>query len=196
MVVLSGDNGPEEMEPDRGHGGFWSGSYFTGMGGSLRTPALVRYPGVVPAGRQSNETVHITDMFTTLALWAGAEVPQDRVIDGQDQRAFFQGETERSNRDGFPFWMGERMYGVKWQNFKVLTVLQRTLSEPAQTLATPHIINLDVDPDERKPFNYPHVHTWVIAHASRIVSDFQKSVAQEEPIPLGAPWDFVPRTNN
>jgi len=51
--------------------------------------------------------------------------------------------------------MGERLYGVKWQNFKVVFVLQRTFTEPALRLATPHIINLDVDPSERKPFNYP-----------------------------------------
>jgi arylsulfatase len=48
IVVFSGDNGPEEMEPWRGHPGFFDGSYFTGMEGSLRTPCLVRYPGKVP----------------------------------------------------------------------------------------------------------------------------------------------------
>ncbi len=193
IVVFSGDNGPEEMEPDRGHAGYWSGSYFTGMEGSLRTPAMIRYPGVVPEGQRSNEIVHITDMFTTLARWAGAEVPADRMIDGLDQRSFFEGRSEESAREGFPFWMGDRMYGVKWRNFKIVTVLQRTLSEPAQQLATPHIINLDVDPDERKPFNYPHIHSWVVAHAARIAAEFQASLKVEEPVPVGAPLDFVPR---
>jgi len=192
IVVFSGDNGPEEMLPDRGHAGFWQGSYFTGMEGSLRTPAILRYPGVVPAGAESNEIVHITDMFTTLALWAGAELPRDRIIDGIDQRMFLEGARDSSAREGFPFWMGERMYGVKWRNFKVVTVLQRSLTEPAQTLATPHIINLDVDPAEREPFHYPHIHSWVIGHASRIVADFRASVAQEALIPLGAPIDFIP----
>jgi arylsulfatase A-like enzyme len=192
IVVFSGDNGPEEVQPWRGQPGFWDGSYFTGMEGSLRTPAMIRYPGVVPEGRKSNEIVHITDMFTTLALWAGAEVPDDRVIDGVDQRAFFQGDTETSAREGFPFWMGSRMYGVKWQNFKVVTVLQRTLTEPALELATPHIINLDTDPKEREPFNYPYLHTWVLAHAAKIMADFHASTREEELIPVGAPLDFVP----
>lgn len=193
IVIFSGDNGPEEMEPDRGHAGFWSGSYFTGMEGSLRTPAIVRFPGVVPKSVQSNEIVHIADMFTTLALWAGAKVPDDRIIDGLDQRAFFEGKTVTSAREGFPYWMGEKMYGVKWHNFKVVTVLQKTFTDSAQQLATPHIINLDVDPDERKPFNFPHMHTWVVAHASRIVAEFKQSVKREELIPLGAPLDFVPK---
>jgi arylsulfatase len=87
IVVLSGDNGPEQMLTDRGHAGFRQGSYFTGMEGSLRSPAILRSPGVVPAGVQSNEIVHITDLFTRLTRRAGAEVPADRVIDGLDQRA-------------------------------------------------------------------------------------------------------------
>jgi hypothetical protein len=45
-------------------------------------------------------------MFTTLVRWSGAEVPNGRVIDGVDQRAFFEGKQETSNRDGYPFWMG------------------------------------------------------------------------------------------
>jgi arylsulfatase A-like enzyme len=33
IIVFSGDNGPEEMEPWRGDPGRWDGSYFTGMEG-------------------------------------------------------------------------------------------------------------------------------------------------------------------
>ncbi|PRY24531.1 hypothetical protein CLV78_103399 [Aliiruegeria haliotis] len=53
-------------------------------------------------------------------------------------------------------------------------------------------INLDVDPLEHKPFNYPHIHTWVIAHAARIAGEFNDSLKREQPIPVGAPLDFVP----
>jgi arylsulfatase len=42
-------------------------------------------------GKKSNDIVHVTDMFTTLLLWAGLEVPKDRVIDGADHRPFFEG---------------------------------------------------------------------------------------------------------
>ena len=192
IVIFSGDNGPEEQQGERGHGGYWSGSYFTGMEGSLRTPAAIRYPGVVPPGQTSNEIVHITDMFTTLVRWATAEIPADRVIDGKDQRDFLEGRSETSARDGFPYWMGERMYGVKWRNFKVVSVLQETFTQPARQLAIPYIINLDVDPQERGPYNYPHLHSWVLAHAGRIVGEFQQSVKQEAPIPAGAPLDYVP----
>jgi arylsulfatase A-like enzyme len=194
IVVFSGDNGPEEMEPWRGTAGFFEGSYFTGMEGSLRTPCIIRYPGRVPAGRESNEVVHITDMFTTLVRWSGAEIPTDRVIDGIDQRAFFEGKQDTSNREGFPFWMGETLFGVKWKNFKVVFQQQKYLSDPALRLSTPHIINLLADPKERKPYNYPYLHTWVFAHVGKIMQDYQESVKREPLIPAGAALDYVPKS--
>jgi len=193
IVVFSGDNGPEELLLWRGTSGYFDGSYFTGMEGSLRTPALVRYPRHVPAGQKSDEIVHITDMFSTILGWAGLEVPKDRVIDGVDQRAFFEGKQPHSNREGFPYWLNSDMYGVKWHNFKMVLVEQRTLLDPAMRLATPHLKNLDTDPKELEPVDYPYIHTWVLAHVGKILAAYEESVKREPLIPVGAPLDFVPK---
>jgi arylsulfatase len=192
IVVFSGDNGPEEVELWRGTAGYWEGSYFTGMEGSLRTPCLIRYPGAVPADRVSNEIVHITDMFPTLLGWAGVGVPTDRVIDGVDQRAFFAGEQEKSDREGFLYWLGPTLYGVKWRNFKLRLVLQKYLTDPALTLPNPHVINLLTDPKERNPFDLPYLHSWVSAPTGQLIATFEASTKREELIPAGAPLDFVP----
>jgi len=122
-----------------------------------------------------------------------ADTPHTWVIDGLDQRAFLEGKEDKSAREGFPYWMGEVMYGVKWQQFKMVMVLQRALDEPALRLATPHLVNLDVDPKERQAYNFPYMHTWVIAHTSKIIKEFQESLEREPLIPLGAPVDFVPK---
>lgn len=193
IVVFSGDNGPEFMEPWRGDAGRFNGSYFTGMEGSLRTPCLIRYPNIVPAQQESNEIVHITDMFTTLINWSGNEIPKDRVIDGLDQRKFFEGVQKESSREGFPFWMGQTMYGVKWQNFKVVFVAKETFAAPEQKLATPWIINLDVDPKEQKPYDYPYLHSWVMVHVGKILKEYQESILNEPLIPAGAPNNFSPK---
>ncbi len=192
IVVFSGDNGPEYMEPWRGDPGRFSGSYFTGLEGSLRTPCIVSYPGKVPAKQVSNEIVHIADMFTTLINWSGGKVPNDRIIDGLDQRNFFEGKQKSSAREGFPYWMGETMYGVKWQNFKVVFINKRSFADPEQKLATPWIINLDTDPKEEKPYDYPYLHSWTMAHVGKILVEYSQSVKKEQLIPAGAPLDFVP----
>lgn len=192
IVVFSGDNGPEFMEPWRGDAGYFDGSYFTGLEGSLRTPCIVRYPEIIPPGQVSNEIVHIADMFPTLINWAGAKVPTDRVIDGLDQRNFFEGKQETSAREGFLYWMGETLYGVKWQNFKVVFVIKRTFADPELKLATPHLVNLDVDPKEKKPYNFPYLHSWVMAHVGKMLAEYSQSVVTESLIPAGAPVDFIP----
>lgn len=94
LVVFTSDNGPEATHPWEGDSGPWRGSYFTAMEGSIRVPFIIRWPGTVPAGRISNEIVHIVDLFTTLAHVGGAEVPKDRPIDGVDQGDFFLGKQE------------------------------------------------------------------------------------------------------
>lgn len=193
IVVFAGDNGNEEMILNRGTGGYWEGSYFTGMEASLRTPCLVRWPGKIPAGEESNEIVHVTDWFTTLLTMAGLEVPDDREIDGVDQSPFFYGEQEESNREGFIFWNGERMYGVKWRNFKLSLVQQKYFTDPALPLGFPHIVNLVTDPKEREPYNPVYLHTWTMAHFGRLIKEFQQSVKREALIPAGASLDYVPQ---
>ena len=193
IVVFAGDNGNEEMLLHRGTGGFFDGSYFTGMEASLRTPCIARWPSRLAAGVKSNEIMHVTDWFTTLLALVGLDAPTDRVIDGKDQTAFLSGEQQASNRDGFIYWNGEQIYGVKWRNFKLVMVEQKYLTDPALPLGFPHIVNLMTDPKEREPFNPVHLHSWTTAHFGRLLAEFEHSVAKEPLIPAGAPLDFVPQ---
>jgi len=193
IVVFAGDNGNEEMLLNRGTSGFFEGSYFTGMEASLRTPCIARWPGKIAAGKKSNEIVHITDWFTSLLSMAGLQVPNDRVIDGKDQSSFLFGRQEKSNRDGFIYWNGDKMYGVKWHDFKMVLVQQKYFTDPALPFATPHIINLLTDPKEREPYNPVYLHSWTFAHFGRLMKEFRESVKREPLIPAGAPLDYVPQ---
>lgn len=188
IVVFTSDNGPEEMLPWRGWAGPWSGSYFTGMEGSCRVPFIVRWPGRVPEGRVSNEIVHCVDTFTTFAKLAGGDVPNDRIIDGVDQRDFLLGKTEKSNREGFPCYVGDVLHSVKWRNWKAHFVWQEYMFDPPQKLSTPRLHNLIEDPRERN--NVASMNSWVYHPVFKIVSDFEASLKREPPIPPGTldPW--------
>ena len=195
IVVFFGDNGNEEQLLHRGTGGYWEGSYFTGMEASLRTPCIFRYPGTITPTAPTNEIVHITDLFPTVLGWTGCEVPDDRVIDGVDQRHLLEGATEESGREGYLFWNGAKLYGVKWGNFKMAMVDQDNFWDTAKDRAVPRIVNLLTDPQEREPVNHVHLHTWTMRHFARLIMEFEASCAQEPPIPLGAPLDHVPSIN-
>ena len=129
IVIFTSDNGPEDTMPWRGWAGPWSGTYVTAMEGSLRVPFIIRWPGKVPAERVSNQIVHITDLYTTLAKLGGADIPTDRAIDGVDQREFLLGKQEKSAREWFPVFQGDggaraELYAMKWRNYKLHFVWQ------------------------------------------------------------------------
>ena len=67
LFIFGSDNGPEFRRPWRGTAGHWRSTYHTAMEGSLRVPFMMRWPGKIPAGRVTNEIVHITDLYPTLA---------------------------------------------------------------------------------------------------------------------------------
>jgi arylsulfatase A-like enzyme len=193
IVIFAGDNGPEEMLLHRGSPGLYDGSYFTSSEGGLRSPCIVRWPGRFPAGRESNEMVHISDMFTTLLSSVGVSAPADRIIDGKDQAAFFRGETESSARDGVIIWVGDQMHGVKWKDFKVLVKQTRYFFDAAPPLGFIKIINLIKDPKEREPIDPEYYSSWVAVHVGHILKEFKESVAREPVIPAGAPLEYVPK---
>jgi arylsulfatase A-like enzyme len=100
--VFAGDNGPEDVLLWRGASGYWTGSYFAGAEGNLRTPCIVRWPGKVQGGVVADELMHVTDWFTRILRAAGLSEPKDREIDGVDQLDWLGGRTQASARQGSP----------------------------------------------------------------------------------------------
>ncbi len=190
LFFFGSDNGPEFRRPWRGTAGMWRGTYHTSMEGSLRVPFMVRWPGKIAAGRVSNEIVHITDLYTTLARVAGAEVPQDRPIDGIDQLDFFIGKQEKSNREGFVFYIKQEMRAAKWRDWKMHMVWEPEPNTGPIHLETPWIFNVTRDPKEETEVGTEEV--WVRGPFLRMINEFRYSLKQNPPIPPGAPDDYIP----
>lgn len=193
IVLWLSDNGPEEIEGYQGTAGFWRGNYFTALEGSLRVPAIIRWPKKIAAGKISNEVIHMVDVLPTIARITGAEVPKDRIIDGVDQTDFFLGKQKKSSREGFPVYNGDDMFAYKWRNWKMHFIeLDSMFGKPAR-LNMPHLHNLIEDPKELYPVDRVDVSaSWVFPVVLKKVVDFKKSFAKEPPIPLGTPDPYVP----
>ena len=190
LVIFTSDNGPEGAHPWEGDSGPWRGTYFTAMEGSLRAPFIIRWPGQVPAGTISNEIVHIVDLFPTLAHVGGAEVPNDRPIDGVDQMPFFLGKQRQSNREGFPAYVADRLQAVKWRNWKMHLIWQENEFDVPQKLPLPKIINLLTDLKEQR--DVLQQNSWVTYPMMKIVTEFEASLAKFPPIRPGTPDPYVP----
>ena len=188
VVIWLSDNGPEEVEGYHGTAGFWRGHYFTALEGSLRVPAMVRWPGTIPSGLVSNEIVHMVDILPTLATVAGYQVPADRIVDGIDQIDFFKGEQQQSNREGFPVFNGDNLFAYKWRNWKMHLVKLDHMFGGPQKLNVPQLHNLIEDPKELYPIEKVDVSaSWVFPVILKEIVNFQKTLTEEPPILLGTP---------
>lgn len=174
LFIFCSDNGPEFRQPYRGTAGPWRGTYHTAMEGSLRVPFIARWPGRIQPGRVSNEIVHVTDLFTTLARVAGAALPADRPIDGVDQRDFlFGAQDSKSAREGFIFYIKQEMRALKWRDWKLHFYWEPEVNEGKGKLESPYLFNLTRDPKEESDvlvFN-----TWVMGPMLRMVKAFNDS---------------------
>lgn len=196
IVIFAADNGAED--PENGGGlmsgwtGPWAGTYFTALEGGLRAPCVIRWPGKIPAGQESNEIVHIVDLFPTLARMAGLEAPTDRLIDGVDQSEFLLGKSEKSNREGFAIFVGDTLYGAKWRNWKVHLVWQETKFSTRQPFSTvPKVVDLITDPREERNVAEPY-NTWLQYPGMKLLVEFQQSMLKHPNVPLGAPDSYSP----
>ena len=192
IFIFTSDNGPEMLEPYTGWGGPWRGTYFTGLERSLRVPFIIRWPGKIPAGRVSNEIVHEMDLFATIAGIVGGKIPTDRAIDGVDQLRFLLGEQDKSNRDGFVIYVGNEIFGVKWQNWKMMFKELKTGTGPIEQWSVPRFFNLYLDPTEEHALSYEIAHLWVRFPANKILIEHMASLAKYPPIKAGAPDPYAP----
>ena len=200
IVIFTADNGPEALSEGEtsltvetaihGTAGPWRSSLFTGYEGALRVPFAIRWPGIIEAGRVSDEIVHEMDLFPSLAQIAGGEVPEDRVIDGIDMSDFFLGQQEASGREGFVVYMGNDIFGLKWRSWKVHFKEQTGWNGVLREYTMPRVYNLMNDPYERDNVIFPH--TWVLKTSLPQLEEHAASLQAYPPIPTGASDPYEP----
>ena len=155
IVFFFSDNGPTRYsrQPDQnGDNGIWSGELGSAWEGGLRTVGMVRWPGKIREGWQATDMIHVMDMFTTLGKIGGGNIPSDRPIDGVDQTNWLLGKQEHSARDSRLVFFNGNFVGIRWRQFKFLTMeyeKESSLARPAYTgMSLPQLYNLKSDPKE------------------------------------------------
>jgi arylsulfatase A-like enzyme len=80
LIIFTSDNGPWYG----GSSGGLRGMKGTSWEGGYRVPFIARWPGRIPAGRESAALGVTMDIFSTTLAAAGIGAPADRVIDGRN----------------------------------------------------------------------------------------------------------------
>ena len=149
LVVFTSDNGPWQNLPDRmlqkgvkkthvGSAGLLRGSKATTYEGGFRVPAIIRWPNEIREKQVSSELITTMDLFTTLIHITGAELPDDRKLDGRNIYPVLKGEHQSVSHPFF-YCQGTTLQAVRKGKWKL-----------RYTKATGYeLYDLEIDPGEK-----------------------------------------------
>jgi arylsulfatase A-like enzyme len=175
IVLITTDNGAENFTwPDGGNTPFAGGKGMA-LEGGFRSPAILRWPGHVPAGKVENGIVSGLDWLPTFAAAAGykgniiedlkkGQQFGDRTykvhLDGYDQTNLVTGKGP-SNRHEIFYFTESTLGAVRVDDYKYqFTDQPNGWFGGTVKLDWPIITNLRLDPYERMRFNGSMVYGW------------------------------------
>ena len=192
IVFYSTDNGPHyNTWPDAAATPF-RGEKNTNWEGGWRVPAMVRWPGRIPAGAVTNQIVHHMDWLPTFAAAAGkADIKEDLLdgyqssamdrsyrvhLDGYNILPHLTGQTEVTPRhEIFYFSDDGDLTALRYEDWKLIFLEQKAVGtfrvwiEPFVPLRIPLIFNLRRDPYERAEITSNTYFDWLIDRAYLLV---------------------------
>lgn len=151
IVFFSSDNGPWLTQfANGGSAGLLKDGKSSTWEGGMREPFIARWPGKIPAGVVTQAFGSTLDVFPTFAKLAGAEIPKDRVYDGQDLGPVLFQRQSRGETLFFYYW-GDELRAVRKGDWKLHIAVNNTFpnSTPMEKLATPQLYHLTRDPSEK-----------------------------------------------
>ncbi|MFI3305404.1 MAG: sulfatase [Rikenellaceae bacterium] len=118
-VIYMSDNGPWWIKgKSAGFADPLRGAKTSAWDGGLRVPCIVRAPGRIEAATSCDLVLSTLDVMPTFAALAGAEVPRDRVIDGDDITKVLLGKTKSLDRPFF-FYLHNDLRAVRYGKWKL-----------------------------------------------------------------------------
>ncbi len=191
IVVFCSDNGPQGevvrelgnlQTPDMGNSGPFRGELGEATEGSIRTVAMIRWPGHIKAASTSYQMFSIMDFFPTFAHIVGGKMPKDRPIDGVDQTDVLLGKATRGPRDILLTFAGDQMVAARWKQFRVYFTDEAPTGQGPQRQpgvgtnsapmnGYPKVFNIEADPHEE--LNIAASYPWVIGPILKAIHEYK-----------------------
>ncbi len=117
LVVFAGDNGGTGSARNAPLSGTKGGTYE----GGIRVPAIINWPGHIPAGIESDQLSITFDFTASIASLAGCPIPRERPLEGIDIVQHLEQQKPNVDRDlywrkprGDTVWHGLRSGNLKF----------------------------------------------------------------------------------
>ena len=191
LLIVTSDNGPvlddgyqdQARELLDGHdpAGGLRGNKYTVYEAGARVPALIRWPGHVPAGHQSEALVSQVDIFASLGALVGAVFPHGSAPDSRNTLSAWLGK-DSAGRDYVIEQANDRTLSVRTADWKYIEPSNGPASynwAPGVDLGykkEPQLFYLSNDPAEQQ--NMAHLHPEVIAWLQEILIKERAGIAK------------------
>lgn len=148
LVVFTSDHGATFETGTKGATAFldsnrpFRGQKRTLWEGGIRVPAVVRWPGHIPAGRVSEQVVHMIDVMPTLLAAAGASPDPSWKVDGWNVLSAWMGKSSIPDRTLFWEWRVE--------GYDQTAAMRGDWKLVVTEGSPPELFNLKQDPAERR----------------------------------------------
>jgi arylsulfatase len=216
IVVFSTDNGAEVFTwPDGGMTPF-RGTKGTAYEGGFRVPAIIRWPGKVPAGKVENSLFSGLDWFPTFVAAAGNANIVDELkagkdlggtkykvhLDGYDQTDLITGKGP-TKRQEIWYFVETNLGGLRLEEFKYRFFDQpEGWPGPKVPVNMPIMVNLKQDPFERTPItnllegapgymdNFMAREFWRFVYVQQKVGELAQTAIEFPPMQKGASFNL------
>ncbi|BDD11445.1 arylsulfatase (plasmid) [Fulvitalea axinellae] len=196
LIVFSSDNGPlvkryPELEQCYGTAAsvdtsrkhiLRGGKYQSRYDGGTRVACVMVWPGKIPENTVSDEVIAGFDFFTTFAKMGGAEIPNDRIIDGRDIRPLMKGEqgAKSPHEVFFGYEAKGRLMSVRKGNWKL--AIPNHGSYGIGRLKEYQLFNIKEDIGEKN--NVIENHPKIVKELKRLAKEANKAIKEDKPMPL------------
>ena len=161
IVVFQSDHGHSMEERTFGGGGNpgpYRGAKFSYFEGGIRVPAMIRWPGKIPAGQVRGQFGVSVDWLPTLAEFTDVPLPK-RKLDGKSLAKVIASDGAKSPHSEF-HWTGggsNSQWAVREGDWKLIgNPRDPTRKTPLSKDDKLFLVNLSVDVGEQKNLRYTH----------------------------------------
>ncbi len=187
LVIFTSDNGSgreTSNAPLRGRKG-------TTWEGGMRLPCIMRWPDRISAGNRCDAITSAMDFYPTLAAIGGADIPDNRVIDGHDIRPLmFSGGQGESPYEAYFYYMCNRLEAVRRGRWKLH--VGKRFGEEYRDIQ--ELYDLEADPGESK--NLYAEKPKVVAELTELLEQCRRDIGDEATGTEGANVRPIGRVNN
>ena len=117
VIIFTNDNGGLTEAVNRP----LRGTKNTTFEGGIRVPFVIRWPAQIPAGGTNDALMHVTDIFPTLAHFAGLSTQQKKPLDGHDMSAVILANAVSPRTEILIEATGSvRLPSLRWSHYKLV----------------------------------------------------------------------------